>query len=91
MQNFNAACTKIVGGRGFAPDPIGGAQNAPPNPLVPRARALRALELGRCVPSAVCHPIIFSCHPTCPPMNQSSYATGVDISRGSHVSLGAVV
>ena len=26
-------CTKTVGGRGFAPDPTGGAYSAPPDPL----------------------------------------------------------
>jgi len=28
------ACAKIVGGRGSAPDPAGGAYDAPPDPLV---------------------------------------------------------
>jgi len=29
-----SACAKIVGGRGSAPDPAGGAYDAPPDPLV---------------------------------------------------------
>jgi hypothetical protein len=31
-------CTKSVGGRGFAPDPTGGAYSAPPDPLAVNGR-----------------------------------------------------
>jgi len=45
MQNFPLKCTKTVVGRGSAPDPAGGAYDAPPDPLVGFARALRALNV----------------------------------------------
>ena len=41
--NLMSDCTKFVCGRGSAPDPAGGAYDAPPNPLVGLVRALRAL------------------------------------------------
>ena len=33
MSYFKAKCTKFDFGWGSAPDPAGGAQNAPPDPL----------------------------------------------------------
>jgi len=35
-------CTKTVGGRGFAPDPTGGAYSAPPDPLAEFGEAAAA-------------------------------------------------
>ena len=39
-------CTKSSGGRGFAPNPTGGAHNAPPDPLANCAGALPQTPLG---------------------------------------------
>ena len=50
MQNFPLKCTKTVVGRGSAPDPAGGAYDAPPDPLV--GFALRAL--GSCASRTQC-------------------------------------
>ena len=43
ILNWMSDCTKFVCGRGSAPDPAGGAYDAPPDPLVGLVRALRAL------------------------------------------------
>ena len=43
----SSKCTKIVGGWGFAPDPIGGAYSAPRTPLGPTSKALTSQGRGR--------------------------------------------
>jgi hypothetical protein len=43
ILDLMSVCTKFVVGRGFAPDPTGGAYDAPPDPLVGYARVLRTL------------------------------------------------
>src|SRR5271163_4555313 len=44
MQNFPSKHSKSVGARGSAPDPTGGAYDAPLDPLIGFARPLRALK-----------------------------------------------
>jgi hypothetical protein len=44
MQEINFKSSEIVCGWGSAPDPAGGAYDAPPDPLIKFARALRALD-----------------------------------------------
>ena len=43
VQEINLKSSEIVCGWGSAPDPAGGAYDAPPDPLIGFARALRAL------------------------------------------------
>ena len=52
MLNFMYIYIKIVVVRGFAPDPIGGAYYALPDPLIGGARVLRTLGLTRFARSA---------------------------------------
>ena len=46
VQEINLKSTEIVGGWGSAPDPAGGAYDAPPDPLIGFARALRCPRLA---------------------------------------------
>ena len=65
-QNFStttdARIEKIVGGRGFAPDPTGGAYDAPPDPLVGvfRAAPTSRNQRGSFMPS---FPTLSACVP----------------------------
>src|SRR6266536_5918868 len=81
MQNYMPVCTKIVGGRGFAPDPAGGA---PPDPLIrfsPVLRAINSQDFGGALPRiygttagrGICTPGFFY-----------SYATGITLTPSNN-------
>jgi hypothetical protein len=44
MHNYKPDSTQIVGGRGSAPNPTGGAYDAPPDPLIGFSTALCAID-----------------------------------------------